>query len=329
MRSILPLFAILLLGLSSCVTKQKYEELEAVKDYYAREAKGVDSIRYASQQISDRLRNSEALLRESTQDLEQLTIANQSLQQSYQDVLNRYNQLIEQNKNVLATSSYEKLGLQEQLSAQQAELDNRARNLAVMEYELNQREAKLSALTGSYDNIQGDLAERNRRIMELEAMLQNNQSTIQTLRSTVSSALTGFTAADLTVEEKNGKLYVSLSQDLLFRSGSDNVDPKGRQAIQKLAEVLKKNPDIAITVEGHTDNVGSASTNWDLSVQRATSVAKILTGAGVEPERITAAGRAYFAPVASNSTAAGRAKNRRTEIILSPKLDQLYQLLDR
>lgn len=329
MRSILLFFAILLLGLSSCVTKQKYEELEAVKDYYAQEAKGVDSIRFASQQVGDRLRNSEALLRESTQELEQLTIANQSLQQSYQDLLTRYNQLIEQNKNVLATSSYEKLGLQEQLSAQQAELDNRARNLAVMEYELNQREAKLSALAGSYDNIQGDLAERNRRIMELEAMLQNNQSTIQTLRTTVSGALTGFTATDLTVEEKNGKLYVSLSQDLLFRSGSDNVDPKGRQAIQKLAEVLKKNPEIAITVEGHTDNVGTAASNWDLSVQRATSVAKILTSTGVEPERITAAGRSYFAPVASNSTAAGRAKNRRTEIILSPNLDSLYQLLDR
>ncbi|MBK7870629.1 MAG: hypothetical protein IPJ74_08080 [Saprospiraceae bacterium] len=149
MRWTLPIFLILMLGLSACVTQQKYDELEAVKDYYVQESKGVDSIRYEFQQLNNRLRNSDALVRESTQELEELTIANQSLQQSYNDLVNRFNQIVEQNKNTLTTSSYEKLGLQEQLSAQQAELDRRARELAVMEYELNVREGKLSALEGA------------------------------------------------------------------------------------------------------------------------------------------------------------------------------------
>lgn len=322
---------LLLIALSavSCVTQQKYEELEAIKDYYVNEAKGVDSLRYQQQQLSNRLRASEALVREYTQELENQTIANQSLQQAYQDVLARYNELLEQNRRVLSTSSYEKLGLQEQLSAQQSELDRRARELALMEYEVGQREAKLSALAGSYDNIQGDLAERNRRIMELEAMLRTNQTAMQGLRGAVNDALVDFSATDLSVEERNGRLYVSLSQELLFQSGSDNIDAKGRRALQQLARALNQNPEIEIKVEGHTDNVGTAAANWDLSVRRATSVVKVLTTFGVDPARITAAGRGLHAPIASNNTAAGRAQNRRTEIVLSPRLDQLFQLIER
>ncbi len=322
---------LLLLALSavSCVTQQKYEELEAIKDYYVNEAKGVDSLRYQQQQLSNRLRVSEALVREYTQELENQTIANQSLQQAYQDVLARYNELLEQNRRVLATSSYEKLGLQEQLSAQQSELDRRARDQAIMEYEVGQREAKLSAMAGSYDNMQGDLAERNRRIMELEAMLRTNQTAMQGLRGAVNDALVDFSATDLSVEERNGRLYVSLSQELLFQSGSDNIDAKGRRALQQLARALNQNPEIEIKVEGHTDNVGTAAANWDLSVRRATSVVKVLTTFGVDPARITAAGRGLHAPIASNNTAAGRAQNRRTEIVLSPRLDQLFQLIER
>ncbi len=329
MRWILFIMPILALSLSACVTKQQYDALKAERDYQAREAQSLDSLRYAYQQISNQLRNSEAQLREATLEQERLIITNQNQQRDYQDLLNRYNQLLEDNFKNTYTSAYEKLDMQKQLAAQQDELDQKARDLAVMEYELTQREAKLSALAGSYDNIQGSLAERNRRIMELETMLQNNQFAINTLQGSISNALVGFSSSDLKVEEKNGKLYVSLSQDLLFKSGSDDVDYKGKQALQKLAEVLKKNPDIDITVEGHTDNVGNAASNWDLSVKRATSVVKTLTAYGVEPERVTAAGRAFYVPLASNATATGKAQNRRTEIILSPKLDQLYQLLDR
>ncbi len=328
MRIWLPSFALFLMVLSSCITQDKYQELESQNKYFRSQMQNIDSLQYEYQSLNERYGQNEALLRSTTQELEQMAVANRSLNQSYQDLVNRYNQLVEQSKNVLSTSSYEKLGLQEQLSAQQSELDRRARELAVMEYEMSQREARLNAMEYNYNNLEGNLAERNQRIMELESMLASNQSTIKNLRTSVDDALRNFDVGDLTVEERDGKLYVSLSQELLFRSGSDNIDAKGKRAIQQLAAVLKQNPEIDVTVEGHTDNVGSAATNWDLSVQRATSVVKVLTASGVDPERITAAGRGFYAPVATNSTAAGRAQNRRTEIILSPNLDRLYQLMD-
>jgi len=148
------------------------------------------------------------------------------------------------------------------------------------------------------------------------------------LRSKVNQALLGFTDADLSVSERNGKIYVSLSQNLLFATNSDNIDWKGKKAIRSLADVLKQNPDINITVEGHTDPDGSPAKNWDLSVRRATAVVKILTETNVNAERITASGRSFYYPIASNATAAGKAKNRRTEIILSPRLDQLYKIIN-
>jgi len=143
----------------------------------------------------------------------------------------------------------------------------------------------------------------------------------------VIKALTGFQASDLSVAERDGKIYVSLSQDLLFASGSDQIDVKGKDAISKLAGALKGNKDFLINVEGHTDAQGSVDKNWDLSVRRATSVVKILTGAGLDPKVITASGRALYDPLSENESAEGRAKNRRTEIILAPRLNELYQLV--
>jgi chemotaxis protein MotB len=126
-------------------------------------------------------------------------------------------------------------------------------------------------------------------------------------------------------------VYVSLAEKLLFPSGSTEVNPKGKQALQKVADVLKKNPDIGITIEGHTDNVPISTScmkdNWDLSVLRATSITRIITDAGVDPKQIIASGRGEYFPVASNSTSDGKAKNRRSEIILTPNLAELAKLL--
>jgi chemotaxis protein MotB len=145
--------------------------------------------------------------------------------------------------------------------------------------------------------------------------------------------LVGFKSDELSVELKNGKVYVSLAEKLLFKSGSAMVDPKGKEALGKLAAVQEKNPDIDVMIEGHTDNVplipGKFDDNWDLSVSRATSIVRILTeDNNVEPKRVTAAGRSEFVPLVSNDTPEGKARNRRTEIILSPKLDELFQILN-
>lgn len=313
---------------SACVSPKALEETEERLAYYQQEAADADSLRLVNQNLHNAQMESQAKLKSAVQELERTSVANQSLQQNYQDLLERYNGLLEQNKNMLSTSTYEKRSLQEQLAAQQAELDQKAQYLANLEYELQQREARLNEIERGYTTLEGDLAERNKRIMELESMVNTQEQRMSSVRETLRSTLVGFSSDDLSVTEKYGKIYVSLSQNLLFPSGSDRVNAEGRRALAQLARALNQNPDVEIMVEGHTDTDGSAARNWDLSVQRATSVVKVLTANGVDPQRVIASGRAFYLPVAPNDTETNKAKNRRTEIILSPKLDELYELIN-
>lgn len=312
---------------TACVSQKTVQDLEERLAYYQEEAEDADSLRLLNQNMHNVSMEKDAKLKNAVQELERVSVANQSLNQNYQDLLDRYNGLLDQNKNMLSTSTYEKRSLQEQLAAQQAELDQKAQYLANLEYELQQREARLNQIERGYTNLEGDLAERNKRIMELESMVNTQEQRMSSVRETLRSTLRGFSSEDLSVTEKFGKIYVSLSQNLLFRSGSDRVESQGIQALTQLARALNQNPDVEIMVEGHTDTDGSAATNWDLSVQRATSVVKVLTANGVDPTRVIASGRAFYLPVAPNDSEANKAKNRRTEIILSPKLDQLYELI--
>ena len=177
------------------------------------------------------------------------------------------------------------------------------------------------------------LRDRESRLRDMQAVIDRKDRVLNDLKKRVSDALVGFKGDELTVEQKNGKLYVSLSEKLLFKSGSAIVDPKGVDAINKLAAVLEKNADIEIEIEGHTDNVpviaGKFADNWDLSVARAVSIVRILTkDSKVDPKRVVASGRSEYMPVADNTSAEGKQKNRRTEIMLTPKLDELYKLLE-
>ena len=177
------------------------------------------------------------------------------------------------------------------------------------------------------------LAERERTINDLKAIIQKQNDMVNSLLTQVTDALTGFSADELTVQMRDGKVYVAMSSQLLFRSGSDAVEKRGKEALAKLANVLIAQPDIDMYIEGHTDSEAIKTTrftdNWDLSVLRSTSVVRILTAEyKVNPMQIIPSGRSQYFPVADNSTSEGRAKNRRTEIILSPKLDKLFQMLD-
>ena len=176
------------------------------------------------------------------------------------------------------------------------------------------------------------LAEREKTLNELQQVIARQDSITKRLNDVLRNALLGFNSDELSVEIKNGKVYVSMSDKLLFKSGSAAVEAKGKEAIKLLAEVLGKNQDIDILIEGHTDNVPIKTAvyrdNWDLSVARATSIVRILTDDyKITPTRLTASGRGEFMPRANNETPEGRASNRRTEIILSPKLDEIMQLL--
>ena len=188
---------------------------------------------------------------------------------------------------------------------------------------------KLNALLNQKKN---ELNEREHTINELQQMINAQNEKVRKLLSSVKDALLGFSSDELTVREKDGKVYVAMSDKLLFQSGSARLDKRGEEALGKLAEVLNKQTDIDVFIEGHTDNkpinTVQFKDNWDLSVIRATSVVRILIkNYNVNPLQIQPSGRGEYMPVDDNETAEGRSKNRRTEIIMAPKLDKLFQML--
>lgn len=325
MKPITLLFVLVLLG--SCVSKKSYDELQETVGYYKEQATVTDSLNNATRNAELEKQEIEVDLKAAMMEIEQLTATNKSLYGSYQEMLSKYNSLINQNREVLSATSYENLNLQEAVAQKQDQLDQKERALLQMEYDLQQERDRLRTAEYNYTAAQGNLNAKDRRIQELEASLQANERTMNQLRNSMNEVLRGFSSDELSAVERNGKMYLSLSQNLLFSSGSNEIDWKGRQALMKVAEALKGNPDIDITVEGHTDSDGTASKNWDLSVLRATTVVKLLASYGVPSDRLTAAGRGFYAPVASNDTRDGKGLNRRTEIVLSPQLDQLYNLI--
>ncbi|MCC5923721.1 MAG: OmpA family protein [Crocinitomicaceae bacterium] len=201
-------------------------------------------------------------------------------------------------------------------------LKEQERRMALMEEEARKRIAEKEAA----------LAEREKRIEELERIISEQDSIARRLNQILREALLGFQSDELSVEIRNGKVYVSMSDKLMFKSGSANVEQKGKEALGVLARVLSQNEEFEILVEGHTDNVPIRTSrfpdNWELSVARATAMVRILVDEHeLDPNRLTASGKGEFSPRASNNTPEGRAKNRRTEIVLSPQLDELMNML--
>jgi chemotaxis protein MotB len=211
--------------------------------------------------------------------------------------------------------------------------ENSKRNRELLA-QLEEKENKIRAEQARLEKLQKDLASRSKRIDELEGLIAAKDAKMNALKTAVSNALTNFEGKGLTVEQRNGKVYVSMENKLLFSSGSWAVNAEGKKAVQQLGAVLALNSDIAVLIEGHTDNVpyggtGQLTDNWDLSTKRATSIVQILReNSGIDPFNLTAAGRGEYAPVTTNATTEGKAKNRRIEVILTPKLDEINQLLN-
>ena len=212
-----------------------------------------------------------------------------------------------------------------------------AKNVQLNRELLAQLEAKEQALAAEntrLEELKKGLELHSQRVAELERVIAQKDANMNALKDAISRALTDFEGKGLTVEQRDGKVYISMENKLLFSSGSWAVGTEGRKAVEQLGAVLATNPDIAILIEGHTDDVpykgnGQLSGNWDLSTKRATAIVNILReNSGINPENLTAAGRGEYAPIDSNSTAEGRAKNRRIEVILTPKLDEISKLLN-
>jgi len=324
--------ALTLIGsIISCVPARKYEELNT---------------KYKScSEENDNLKNSNKELEEKTTELtssvEQLkkaitalvndtTVMGNSLRlmtTNYDNINKTYQLLLDKNNELLTGNKTTTEKLTKDLLRTQEELQAKEDALRTLEGSLTVKEEKLKKLTA-------ELESREKRVNELEAMISRKDSLVTALKNKVKEALLGFENNGLTIEQKNGKVYVSLDESLLFSSGSYAVGTKGVDVLKKLAKVLEQNQEINILVEGHTDNVplngkGDITDNWDLSVKRATSVVKIITtNSSVNPKRLTAAGRSEYIPLDMTNTVDGRKKNRRTEIILSPKLDELLQMLE-
>ena len=240
---------------------------------------------------------------------------------------NNYDRL-QENYNALEANSSENLTenlernrkLLEQLEAKERELN-------VKEQQLNQQEERLL-------NAQKKLEASANRVAELENIIAAKDAKMRALKEAISKALSNFEGNGLTVEQRNGKVYVSMENKLLFESGSWAVNNRGREAVIALGKVLGQNKEIAVLIEGHTDNVpfggnGNIKNNWDLSTKRATAIVNILTeNNNIPKENLTAAGRGAHVPIANNATQEGKAKNRRIEVILTPKLDEISKLLN-
>jgi chemotaxis protein MotB len=304
----------LALTLSSCVVpKKKFDEMVAQKV-----------------RLEGDLADKEALLAKANADLDALQERAKKLALDTtalgQNVRGTSAKLAELDKEYAQLNSYYK-----NLLSSSGKLN---RDMAQQKEQLLAIQENLDKTRRVNDSLSASLNEREKKVRELENILAAKDKAVQQLKNSISNALLNFKENDLTVNVKNGKVYVSLAEQLLFASGSTEVDAKGVTALQQLSKAIKDQRDIQIMIEGHTDNVPISkksqymNDNWDLSVMRATAITKILTKAGVTPKQITASGKGEFSPLVANDSPQNKQKNRRTEIIITPNLDELFKILE-
>lgn len=303
--------------LTNCVSPKVYKELEGK----------YNNLKQENRKLSD---ENEILLSAKTAAENEL----KQLQKAYDEAVAERDKL--QSDYNATKANYEALkdsydALEKNSSAAIAANSQKNRELLA---QLEAKEQALAAENQRLEKLKKELEDRSNRVADLEKVIADKDAAMRALKDAISRALTDFEGKGLTVEQRNGKVYVSMENKLLFNSGSWAVGTEGRRAVQQLGTVLGQNPDIAVLIEGHTDNVpyqgsGQLSGNWDLSTKRATAIVNILReNSSINPENLTAAGRGEFAPIATNDTPEGRAKNRRIEVILTPKLDELSKLLN-
>lgn len=322
---------------ASCVPAKEFEDMsqqynETMK-YNESLTGDNDDLTTKVQEQGDKISSLQQQLYAMANDTVRLAQINHRLQHNYDNTKEVNEDLLKQLQNAMSGNNSEVQDLLKQLQAYQNDLQAREDALSSAEAALGLRQSELDEAMLGLTSAQRDIEARNARISELQAILDQKDALMSDLKDRVVAALKSYQGNGLDVHMKDGLLYVSLDEKLLFQSGSWSVDPRGQAAIKELSKVLAENKDIQITIEGHTDNVpyngsGALKDNWDLSVKRATSIVKIiLQNNQVTPERITAAGRGEFIPLDTDNTTAARQKNRRTEIILMPNMQDLMNAL--
>ena len=321
---------LLLLG-ASCVPTQKYREMESKKmqlndernELFANNEKlNVDNL-----EMKSRIASLES-------ELEEVQTEQAGVQEEYDKMKNVYDDLSRRYDDLRLSQDALLKGHNRETKRLLTELQNAQQDLILKEDRLRELEDNAARKMVDLERLRAELEARNQRMVELEQILNSKDAQMKSLKDAISAALYGFQKEGLSVYIKNGMLYVSMDEKLLFQTGSIEVDPRGVEALISLAGVLENNKDIKINVEGQTDDVPvrtnpSYADNWDLSVKRATSIVRIiLDNSSIDPTRLVASGRGEFLPIDDRDSADARQKNRRTEIILTPRLDELYNLLE-
>lgn len=316
----------------SCVSGRKYSSLQDTSRQFMSERDAFKTDNIALEMSNRELEAKLAGLQKETEtikeDIQKVQAERDRAKDDYNKISAQYEELQNSHEDLVRGNVRE---TQKLLSELQAAQDNLQKKEAL----LRQLSDNLDTKKTSLDELTFELNKRNARLAELEKILDAQKKIAQDLKAKVSEALLGFENNGLTVTQRNGKVYVSLDEKLLFKSASWEMDANGRNALKKLSGVLEKNPDIQIEIEGHTDNVpyngtGQLKDNWDLSVKRATTVVRtLLEGSRIDAKRLTASGRSEYLPVESSNTSEARTKNRRTEIVLTPDLTELYRLINQ
>lgn len=308
---------------SGCVTKAKYNELllkqQRCQDELTFMTSENQNCQDAKKDLTAQLNTLKAEVNQLQADTLRLYRKARSVEREYEKAKRDYDELLQNFTDVSSNN--------------QSTINDLLGNLDKYKDEMGVKEKMLAMQQDSLEKSRIELALKEQRINEMQNILAQKDAEVKALKDKVSNALKGFEGSGLNVHEKDGKVYVSMDDKLLFASGSWTINEQGLQAIQNLAKVLENEPEISVLIEGHTDNVpyrgsGQIKDNWDLSVMRATSVVKALLESGnIAPTRLSASGRSEYLPLDENNTPEARAKNRRTEIILIPNLDQLFQLI--
>lgn len=327
MKPILIVAIAFVVALSSCVPQRKFVEMETKKNQcekdLAAQKKSNELLEAANKDLQNKIASQDGQIRELSADTSQLGKEYRQLKTQY-DKINELNEILsKKSSELLSQATGENKKLVEELNRTQESLQKKEDMLKDLEKDLNDKQAAI-------DKTTSELAEKQKRLDDLEKLLADQEAASQALKNKVQAALLGFKDKGLTVSEKDGKVYVSMEAQLLFATGSTVVDPKGKKALIDLAKAIENDTDMEVIVEGHTDTdklnaPAYPKDNWDLSVLRATEVVKIILGnSNVKPQILSAAGRGEFYPV----DVADKSKNRRIEIILQPKLDELYKLIE-
>lgn len=320
----------MLLFISSCVPTSKYHEMESKKMELDEERNELfannEKLTVDNLEMESRIAALEA-------DMEEIADEQSEVQKEYEELVKVHNELNRRYDDLSKSQDALLKGHNRETRRLLTELQKSQQDLIAKENLLKELEDNTARKMIEVEKLRAELESRNQRLVELEQILNSKEAQMNTLKDAITKALYGFEQEGLSVYTKDGMLYVSMDEKLLFQTGSIQVDPRGVEALKTLAGVLEKNKDINITVEGHTDIVpvranASFADNWDLSVKRATSIVRILLdNSSIDPKRLVASGRGEYLPLDPGSTSEAKRKNRRTEIILTPRLDELYNLL--